>query len=416
MLEAQKIDVGRLSVGMFVSKLDRPWLDTPFLTQGFLLESKEDIEKVERFCDFVYIDTNKSRHLLGKGRIAVSSVTVNKDRARVPIETIFAGRPIETYVDQAPWREEHSRANVALDHLLEDITEIFDHVSDSGKLDVIRLKSSVDPIVASMSSNPDACMWLGRMKRHDRYTYQHSLSVSIWAVALGRQLGLHKRDLRSLAVGGMLMDIGKLRIDPKLLQAERALTEEETQQMQSHVHQGVEMVKESGIINQDILDMVECHHERYDGSGYPYGLGGDKIPPFARIAALADTYDAMTSVRSYAQALSPSDAVRNLYQERDHKFQAEFVEAFIQAVGIYPAGTVVELSSGEVAIVVAEYRMRRLLPKVILVLDKRKNRYPKPRLVDLLTTATGEDSSPITISKALEPGAYDIDISRYKLN
>ena len=174
-------------------------------------------------------------------------------------------------------------------------------------------------------------------------------------------------------------------------------------------------MKKSGIQNQDILDMVGFHHERYNGSGYPRGLKGDQIPPFARIAAIADAYDAITSNRSYAPAKAPAEAIKLLYKERDIQFQAELVEAFIQAVGIYPAGTIVELTSGEVGVVVAESRVRRLLPKVILVLDPRKQRYPKPKLVDLQDTASNGHGNPVSIARSLEPGAYDIDISRYRI-
>lgn len=410
MLQTLKVDVSDLATGMFVSGLDRPWLGTPFYTQGFLIESDEDIRRVCDYCQYVYVDTHKSRYIAPKLQRAHTN-----ERPRVPIEKIFEGRDLKPYSDNASWQDEHPRAKAALDELLKDITDIFEEVSTSGKVDAVRMKRSADPIIASISRNPDACLWLGRLKQHDQYSYQHSLSVAIWAVALGRQLGLQKHDLRSLAIGGVLMDVGKILVDPELLRANRPLTEEETREMRHHVAHGVHLVKKSGIINQDVLDMVSFHHERYDGSGYPRGLANDQIPPFARIAAIADTYDAITSNRSYAPAKAPAEAIRDLYQNRDMKFQAELVEAFIQAVGIYPAGTLVELTSGEVGLVVAESRTRRLLPKVILILDARKNEYRNPRLVDLQDTATNGRGNPISISRSLEPGAHGIDISRYRI-
>jgi HD-GYP domain-containing protein (c-di-GMP phosphodiesterase class II) len=410
MLQTLKVDVSDLATGMFISGLDRPWLGTPFYTQGFLIESDEDIRRVCDFCQFVYVDTHKSRFITPKLHREIT-----KDRPRVPIEKIFAGHELKPYSDDAAWKDEHPRAKAALETLLQDITDIFEKVSSAGKVDAIRMKKSADPIIASISRNPDACLWLGRLKQHDQYSYQHSISVAIWAVALGRQLGLQKHDLRSLAIGGMLMDVGKILVDPELLRANRPLTEEETREMRHHVAHGVHLVKKSGIINQDVLDMVAFHHERYDGSGYPRGLSHDQIPPFARIAAIVDTYDAITSNRSYAAPRAPAEAIKELYQERDVKFQAELVEAFIQAVGIYPAGTIVELTSGEVGLVVAESRTRRLLPKVILILDARKNEYRKPRLVDLQDTANNGRGNPISISRSLEPGAHGIDISRYRI-
>ena len=410
MLQTIKVDVSDLTTGMFVSGLDRPWLGTPFYTQGFLLEDEKDIQRVRDYCEYVYVDTKKSRYITPK----LQRVHTD-ERARVPIETIFADRELKPYTDSVAWKDEHPRAKAAFDTLLKDITEIFEDVNSSGKVDAVRMKKSADPIIASISRNPDACLWLGRLKQHDQYSYQHSISASLWAVALGRQLGLQKHDLRSLAIGGMLMDVGKILVDPELLRADRPLTEEETREMQHHVAHGVHLVKKSGIINRDVLDMVAFHHERYDGSGYPRGLKGDKIPPFARIAAIVDTYDAITSDRSHAPARAPAEAIRKLYQERDTKFQAELVEAFIQAIGIYPAGTIVELTSGEIGLVVAESRTRRLLPKVILILDARKKEYRTPRLIDLQDTAKNGRGDPISISHSLEPGAYGIDISRYQI-
>jgi len=418
MLNTLKIYTNDLDIGMFVSGLDRPWLETPFLTQGFLIETTADIDRLRDFCEYVLVDSRRSRQ--GGG---VLSRKTRKDgprptqerkrdgRQRVSVERIFEGRQIEPYRDDSAWEDEHPRAQEALDTLVEDIDEIFEHVSDGGKLNVIKLKKSVEPIVDSISRNPDACLWVARLKQHDEYTYQHSLGSAIWSVSLGRQLGLPRHDLRSLAMGCLLMDVGKLRVDPKLLNAGRELTVEEMAHVYSHVGFGLEIIQESGILNQDVIDMVAHHHERYDGSGYPDGLTRDNIPSFARIAAIVDTYDAVTSNRSYAAAVSPSEAIRLLYQSRDADFQAELVEAFIQAVGIYPAGTLVELSSGEVGVVVAEYRARRLRPKVMLLLDADKNTLAESRMVNLQDDSGAEGSQLLSIAKSLEPGAYGIDLA-----
>jgi HD-GYP domain-containing protein (c-di-GMP phosphodiesterase class II) len=182
-------------------------------------------------------------------------------------------------------------------------------------------------------------------------------------------------------------------------------------QVYSHVSYGLEILQESGTLNQDVIDMVAHHHERYDGSGYPDGLTQDDIPSFARIAAIVDTYDAITSNRSYAAAISPSEAIRLLYQGRDAEFQAELVEAFIQAVGIYPAGTLVELSSGEVGVVVAEYRSRRLRPRVMVLLDAEKNTLAESKMINLQDDAGSDSTSLLTIAKSLQPGAYGIDLA-----
>jgi HD-GYP domain-containing protein (c-di-GMP phosphodiesterase class II) len=421
MLKSVKVEAKDLYIGLYVNSLDRPWLGTPFLTQGFFINSTEDIQQLQEHCSYVMVDSTKSRFLAGSTieqaynrRMRPPTRAKLDERPRVPVSQIFSDRSIKTYRDDTPWEDEQPRASKALDTLSADINEIFSEVVEGGNINVIKLRQCVMPIVDSISRNPDACLWVSRLKQHDEYTYQHSLGAAIWSVSLGRQLGLPRHDLRSLAMGCMLMDVGKLRVDPKLLQANRELTTEETAELASHVSYGLEILQQSTVVNQDVVDIVAHHHERHDGSGYPNGLTRDEIPAFARIAAIVDTYDAITSKREYAQAFSPTDAIKLLYSSRDTDFQAELVEAFIQAIGIYPAGTLVELSSGEVAVVVAEYRARRLRPKVMVLLDANKNKLAKSKLVDLKEELENKQAQSVTIVKGLDPDAYGIDLSRIK--
>ena len=409
MLEIVQIESSELKVGMYVSGLDRPWLEVPFRIQGFRLESSEDIARVQKYCKYVFIDTTKS----------VTGGAENKTRAsgrpRKTKQQMFPGRQLKIYADSATWGEEFPKAKAAVDVLTETVDQLFDQVARGGALDVVKVKQSVDPMIDSIARNPDACIWLARMKQQDTYTYQHSVGSSIWAVALGRQLGLPKSDLRSLAVGGLLFDIGKLKVKPELLGATQTLTDEEFVEVRRHVQLGVEIISNSGLMNKGVLDMVAHHHERHDGSGYPDGLAGDNIPLYARIAAIVDCYDAITSHRSYARAMPPAVAIKKMYEWRDIDFQAELVEEFIQAVGIYPAGTLVELSSGEVAVVVAEYRTRRLRPKVMVLLDADKQPTSEVKVVDLFTEKLTADGKPLEISNSLEPEAYGIDMAAIKL-
>ncbi|MEH6608068.1 MAG: HD-GYP domain-containing protein [Halioglobus sp.] len=417
MLKTLKIYTPDLELGMFVSSLDKSWLESTFLIQGFRIETREQIDRLREECEFVLIDTKQSRQRAGTIERKVKTGRVAKndkrpERARVPVARIFEGRSIKPYQDNSEFIDEHPRAQLALDALLGDVCEIFEEVSEGGKINVIKLRKSVEPVVDSISRNPDACLWVARLRQHDEYSYQHSLGASLWAVSLGRQMGLARHDLRSLAVGAMLMDVGKLRVDTALLRAERKLSPTENETMREHINHGMDIIEEGGMMNQDVIDMVGCHHERYDGSGYPKGLSGDQIPPVARIAAIVDTYDAMTTTRAHAKAVSPSAAIKVLYEARDKLFQAELVEAFIQAIGIYPAGTLVELSSGEIGVVVAEYRTRRLRPQVLLLLDSDKKELSKPVVVDLQAESLEDGQPPPDIVRALEPGAYNLDLSR----
>jgi HD-GYP domain-containing protein (c-di-GMP phosphodiesterase class II) len=409
MIDVLKVNSAELEVGMYVSSLDRPWLDAPFALQGFRIESEDEISRLQQYCDYVYVDCQRSE----QDRAQLTRKLAY--RPRTSLGKLFLDRKLKPYNDSTDWNGEYPQAKAAIDALSEGIDSIFESAGAGSALDLVKVKKSVEPMIDSVTRNPDACIWLARMKQQDQYTYKHSLGASIWAVALGRQLGLPRSDLRSLAIGGLLFDVGKLRLDGELLHADRALTDDEFRQVRGHVELGLEIIEESGLMNQSVRDMVAFHHERHDGSGYPNGLHGDQIPVFARIAAVVDCYDAITSPRAYARAIPPSMAIKMLYEWKDIDFQGELVEAFIQAVGIYPAGSLVELSSGEVAVVVAEYRTRRLRPRVMLLLDENKQPISDGRMLDLLNQETSADGRPIEIVNSLEPDAYGIDMTAIQL-
>jgi len=398
-----------LKIGMHVANLDRPWLETSFALQGFIIRSDEEIAKLRRSCDYVYIDC-------GLSKIDEPEIRAMTDqRPRKTKAELFPNKTLIPYKDSVDWDEEYPEAQVAVAALSQSIETIFESVAQGGALEVSKLKRAVDPMIRSISRNPDACIWLARMKQEDHYTYQHSLGASIWAVSLGRQLGLPKSDLRSLALGALLFDVGKLQLDKNLLNAERELTPEEFEQVKGHVQLGVEAIKENGVLNPDIIDMVASHHERHDGSGYPKGIKGDSIPIFARIAAIVDCYDAITSHRSYARGIPPAQAIKKIYEWRGIDFQAELVEEFIQAIGIYPAGSLVELSSGEIAVVAAEYPTRRLRPRVMVLLDSDRNPLEGIKMIDLFSVKEMGDGQPLEIVNSLESNAYGIDMTAIQL-
>ncbi|MFT4823069.1 MAG: putative nucleotidyltransferase with HDIG domain, partial [Cryomorphaceae bacterium] len=328
---------------------------------------------------------------------------------------LFPSKTLIPYKDSVDWDAEFPEAQIAVAALSESIESIFESAARGGAIEISKLKKAVDPMIRSISRNPDGCIWLARLKQEDHYTYQHSLGASIWAVSLGRQLGLPKSDLRSLALGALLLDVGKLQLDKGLLKLERQLTPEEFEVVKGHVELGVEAIKENGILNKDVVDMVASHHERHDGSGYPRGIKGDSIPVFARIAAIVDCYDAITSNRSYARGIPPAQAIKKIYEWRDIDFQAELVEEFIQAIGIYPAGSLVELSSGEIAVVAAEYPTRRLRPRVMVLLDADHKPLENIKMVDLFLVKLTDNGQPLEIVNSLEPNAYGIDMSAIQL-
>jgi HD-GYP domain-containing protein (c-di-GMP phosphodiesterase class II) len=392
-----RVDVADLQPGMYVCELDRPWLGTPFLLQGFLIDSPQDINTLAQFCSFVYID--ECRSLPAAGQLAPGS-----DGAGMSV----SGRANRAYRDTTNWQQELHEAGPIIDRLNGTIEQTLKAILDNSPYDLSKLRYIVSPMVDSVIRNPDASIWLVRLRDRDDYQYKHALGVAVWVTALGRQLGLPREELSHLAFGGVLLDIGKLKIPRAILRKSGALNRHEYEKIKQHVQFSVDLMKAHGSISADVFDMVAHHHERFDGSGYPNGLAGADIPLFARIAAIADSYDAMTSRRHHANALSPSAAVSKLYEARNTLYQAELIEEFIQAIGIYPAGTLVELSDGRVGVVVAEYRTRRLRPRLLMLLDENKLALEKPHTLDLMETQKDASGRPLHISRSLEPGAYDL--------
>ncbi len=393
---------------MYVSKLDRPWLDSPFLLQGFYVKNSEDIEVICNHCDFVFVDNNKSSLRATEKKSAETGNSYD-------LQALMPDRNLQAYTDTVSYKTEAPDAREAVSNLSDCLQDILFGKEKGGPLEIARIKQAVEPMVESVSRNPDACIWLARMKQQDNYIYEHSLGSSIWAVALGRQLGLPRKDLKSLAIGGLLFDVGILRLDVDLLKVNRRLTFKERNIMKKHVEIGVSLLEEGGMMSQDILDMAAHHHERHNGEGYPNGLMGDEIPVFARIAAIVDCYDAITSNRSYSKAMPPSLAIKQLYEWKDIYFQGELIEEFIQAIGIYPAGTLVELTSGEIAIVVAESRSRRLRPQLMVLLGGDKKPLDEIKFIDLMKITHADDGKQLDIINSLKPNAYGIDISAIEL-
>jgi HD-GYP domain-containing protein (c-di-GMP phosphodiesterase class II) len=215
-------------------------------------------------------------------------------------------------------------------------------------------------------------------------------------------------------MGGMLLDIGKAKLPDALTLSDDKLSPSEYDTMKQHVAYGLAMVKLTPGVNADVLAMIEGHHERYDGTGYPKGLKGADIPVFARIAGLVDCYDAITSNRPWARAKSPYDAIRELNAMSGVKFQKEMVEQFVQALGMFPTGSLVELNTGEVGIVVEQNRIRRLRPKVMLVLNAEKQPLAKPRTLDLRKCPSDQtDEHAHWIVKGHETGAFGLDPKNY---
>jgi len=408
-LQTKKIYVHQLETGMYVSGLDRPWLETPFYLQGFMIRNAADVQKLSLYCDYVYVDFERSVVNLD---IEVSHKPSHSRKlgvATTPFNKELSTRHIHKYRDNISVTSEIRDANNAYQQIKSEFDSMASRI-DSGKaLNIANLSEVVTPLVDSVVRNPGASIWLARLKSQDSYTYRHCIAVAIWCSVIGRQIGLPKKELALLSMGGMLLDIGKLKIPGAVLNKKKQLSEREFSLVKKHVDLSLKMAADSSRrIPQSVIDMIACHHERFNGSGYPRSLQGTEIPLYARIAAIADCYDAITSQRVYAKPIPHALAIKKMYEWRGFDFQPELIEAFIQSVGIYPTGTLVELSSGEVGIVVKENPGKRLRPRVLVILDSDKKQLEDFSEIDL-ANVIGEDRKVVEILKTLEPGAYGLD-------
>jgi HD-GYP domain-containing protein (c-di-GMP phosphodiesterase class II) len=427
----RKIDVDGLRVGMYVSRLDRPWLETPFLFQGFFIRSDNEIEDLRRYCEFVEIDIEESdatiQDSLSSAEPALTqhgtltSVQQRRDSIWHRIRRLFGKkeyvapehpRPGEFYQDTASTADELIVARSVHSGALEQLMNVLGSIRNGESISMPDLEVVTGAMVDSVLRNSTAMALLTRMQEKGEYTSSHSLESSVWALVFGRHLGLDRESLTAVGLGGLLLDVGKTKIPAKLLNKKGELSDVELAYIRTHVDIGLEILGESSDVDSRVLDMVATHHERYDGSGYPRGWKGNQIPVFGRIGGIVDSYAAMTNDRPYANAKSSYDAMREFKALSDKHFQAEMVEQFIQAVGIFPAGTLVELNTGEIAVVLKEHQSTRLRPELAIILDSEKRPLKDFKVIDL--KKQGPDPT-VWIERGIEPGAYDIDPRDYFL-
>ncbi len=390
-----KIPAFEVGIGMFVAELDCPWQDSPFLLQGFTVQDDQERHTLMELCDYVIIDSGKSPRL-------PDSVVANKAREKTPVRR-------QKYTDQNTFDQEIVNARTVFESFESSVSQLFVDLRSRREINMPAIQKSVEGIVSSVISNPDACMLLQKMRGRKDYLFDHATGTAIWTAALCRQLGMPKREIAACSMAGLLCDTGMVSVPDDVLHKADRLTTEDRELVKGHVVQSLNHIIEQKHMSKTVLIAVKHHHERFDGTGYPAGLKGEDIPFAARVLAICDSYDAMTNHRVYCAAMSPAEAVRELNSLRNIAYQDVLVDEFIQAVGLYPVGTLVELTSGEVGMVVAEYRYRRLRPRVVLLADADKNPIEENRHVDLSETGGDNGQPPVEIVRSLEEGAYGLE-------
>jgi HD-GYP domain-containing protein (c-di-GMP phosphodiesterase class II) len=411
------VEVSRLAVGMYVAELDRPWLETPFPLQGFFIADVDDIARLQRYCEFVRVDPRRFDFRLGNAAAAgAPGSAVPQPRPMNSMHRKRAERERKmidavTYEDSSTVEVEFAAARAALEQGREVFAKVWQDLAERRRVSVDQVAEAVDPLVESVLRNKDALVTLLRVQRIDPNVHEHCIALAIWASLLGRQLGLPPEQIRTLALGCSLVDVGMIRITPAILDKADPLTEEETAEYRTHVGHSLEMLDGAENVAPVVHEIVRWHHERMDGSGYPDRLVGNEIPMFARIAGIVDTYDTLIGPKRSAEARSSFESLVEIQDHTPDRFQPELVERFARAIGLFPNGCLVELSSGEVGVVYSQNTGQRLRPRVMVILGPDKQRLDKLVIIDL----SAADASELKITRELPVGEYGVDTREYFL-
>ncbi len=513
---ATKVSSTDLKVGMFVADLDRPWVDTPFLLQGFVIEDDGQIAALQTHCEYVIVDRARSlgdqfeaapaaappapgvaassrlkpaaaaapsrpvsqvadspsdpraratpklkmirledvsrgaargsaagpaddgddsmfgrmmgglKGMLGSGGarkapaparppppLEAQPETPQEFEARASL--LPPGTQVQTYQNLATVEEEAPRAREVVVRTSDLLENLVKDIRLGNAFEVERVEEIVEDMVDSIVRNPQALMWVAKLREQDIGAYGHGLQVSVYLTSFGRHLGFPRAQLSQLAQVGMLLDIGKIRLPTELLQKQGRLTDAEFESAKAHVMLGSEILRETPNFPRDVLTGIEQHHERMNGSGYPNSLMGEEIGIFGRMAGIVDCFAALTNHRPYAAAVSSYEALRSIAAWGGDYFHEPLVQQFVSSVGVFPVGSLIELNTGEVAIVVEHSKVRRLKPRVLIVTDPDKQPVSYPAMLDLLYNPKRGGDEAAFIKRGLAPGAYGLDLKDFYL-
>lgn len=399
MPDIQKLHVGELRVGMYVCKLDREWLDTPFIMQGFLIEDAEDVDIVAEFCEHVWIDTDYTKKISSYS----SSVGTASSAPHVPI-----------FEPEVSLAEEHREIYKSFRQARSLTKSMLDDIRLGGAIDTQVAKDTVKDCVQSVLRHPDALLWMTKIREEREYTAEHCLNVCILAIAFGRQLGFDEKELENLGLCGFLHDVGKMRVPVEIIDKPAALTTKEFRMMKAHTVHGRNLLLSTSSLYTGAIDVAYSHHERIDGEGYPRKLPGHGISQFSRIISLVDAYDAMTADRCYSPAKTSTEALKIIYNERGKQFDEKLALKFIKTIGLYPAGSIVELYSGEVGIVIEANQRMRHLPRIIVVMSEDKKFHEKEKVLDLSLIEKGDLPRRNLIKQVWRDGSFGIILREYQ--
>jgi HD-GYP domain-containing protein (c-di-GMP phosphodiesterase class II) len=533
-IRREKTQASLLDIGMFVCELDRPWLGTPFMLEGLLIEDDEQITTIASLCKFVYVDRTVSagRHFIAapKQQLAIkrdgtitqvyidantgkrTSNSINKSTrlgtpnvkfsfldilkeihsanqaalsgekntsnsdALFKVQYLNDNKVVEISDDKSTdnttlatqiktdfsnfisgltsWggQQKNLKSNIDKNALKTDLAknedrhggykitifdealpvedeiaviypiyeksqlatkEMFEALALDHEIDLTKIHESLDGMVESIERNPDALLWLAKLKQTDDYSYNHAMSVSIMLMALANFMSLPKKQVKDIGLAGLLQDIGKVKIPTELLHKQNKITHDEFEILKKHVEHALALLEATESISSTVILTVSQHHERIDGSGYPYKLSGNQISLTGQMAGLIDTYCALTTNKVYAKGVYNQIALEEIHSLRGFKFNGVLIDQLVQFLGMYPVSSLVELNSGEVGVVIQQNSVRRLLPRIMVLLNPDKTRNEYPAIINLINSPLTPTGEPYKIVRGLPPDSYDLSANNY---
>lgn len=417
----KKIPIGKVILGMVVEKMDRSWMEHPFLTNKKKITAQKHIDVLREYgITEVYIDTDEGLDVAEEDPLPVAE-TPAPEPPPTPTVVVVAPpppRPVlenlaEPLAEPVPLKEEVKVARVIQQEAQTVVQDVMHDVRIGKNIESGKVNRVVSHMVDSIFRNRDALSSLTRLKGYDAYTFVHSINVCVLCLTLGRQIGFTREEMEVLGTGALLHDAGKILIPNHILNKPGRLTEDEFVIMKKHAELSVEVLEEAEGIPLEAKQVAHEHHERFNGKGYPRGLAGNEISRFGQVAAIVDVYDAMTSDRVYQKGIPAHEGVKKIYDLGAAHFNPAYLDSFIRCMGIYPIGTLVELDTGELAIVITTNKDKLLRPEVIVVARNAQQRLLSPLKADLTEKAADGKRFRRTIAKPLDPSKYGIAVSDF---
>lgn len=406
----KKVPIADLIEGMFVCQLPIPWKETPFPLQGFYVQSHDDKDQLAKYCTYVFVDIVRSRSVNLRLRLDCAQSTepseeCKKNTGITDTKNVIQAKAIKKNSSRysntliSNFDKEFKKAKSAHEKILIAIKELSEKTLVNKTKTFNLLQENSNALVESAINNPDALIWLTRLENQRRDLFNHSVNAAIWGLVFGRHLGLEQDTLQDLALALLLAKIG-------LLENQTDKQEIAPPSSYDYINQSLLCLKNSPKINAGVFTTIKTHMERHDGSGGPQGTTGDKIPLLGKIAGIADYYEALINPLDGFQPLSCSEAITFLFSQRNIKFQSDLVEEFIQSIGIYPTGSVVELNNKEVGVVLESRRDTRLQPKLLVVIDEYGQRIKQPKVLNL-----ADNTACLSIKRSVPNSSINISYS-----